>query len=187
MRASAADRSNTLVRMHDVSGSQAVPERFRPVLSALIDMIAEGDVAAMWAHPAIRVGGGDPLLWVRDYPAAVTSLPPQGWDVADAMPVDGQPELWLAIIPLWTEAEGRSNLSLEATVEDRAEGPVVEVRCSPTRTRGSAANSPARSATSGQPEPDPVTIHRPERPPRTLPPSCRGHCPRHNGAGHNPD
>jgi hypothetical protein len=44
------------------------------------------------------------------------------------MPVEGQPGLWPVIIPLWTEAEGRSDLSVEATVEDRVEGPVVEVR-----------------------------------------------------------
>src|ERR1039457_4430561 len=84
MHASAADRPSNLVRLHDMSETQAVPQRFRPVLSALIDMIAEGDVAAMRADPAIRVGVSDPLLWVRDYPGAVTSLPPQGWDLADA-------------------------------------------------------------------------------------------------------
>ena len=38
------------------------------------------------------------------------------------------PELWSVIIPLWTGAEGRSDLLLEATVEDRVEDPVVEVR-----------------------------------------------------------
>ena len=38
------------------------------------------------------------------------------------------PELWSVIIPLWTGAEGRSDLLLEATVEDRVEGPAVEVR-----------------------------------------------------------
>ena len=116
-----------LVRLHGCLGKQTVPERFRPVLSALIDMIADGDVAAMRADPAIRVGFSDPLLWVRVYPGAVTSLPPEGRDLADAVRVGGQPELWSVIIPLWTEAEGRSDLSLEATIEDRPEGPVVEI------------------------------------------------------------
>jgi hypothetical protein len=110
-----------------VSGTPAVPERFRPLLSALIDMIADGDVAAMRADPAIRVGTGDPLLRARDYPGAVISLPAEGWDLSDAVQVGGQPELWSVIIPLWTRAEGRSDLSLEAIVEDRPEGPVVEI------------------------------------------------------------
>ena len=110
-----------------MSGTQAVPERFRPLLSALIHMIADGDVAAMRADPAILVGAGDPLLWVRDYPGVVTALPPQGWDLADAVPADGRPDLWSVVIPLWPEAEGRSDLSLEATIEDRAEGAIVEI------------------------------------------------------------
>jgi hypothetical protein len=79
-------------------GTQAVPERFHPILSALIDMIADGDVAAIRADPAIRVGAGDPLLWVRDYPDIVTALPPQGWDLADAVRIDGHPDLWSVVI-----------------------------------------------------------------------------------------
>jgi hypothetical protein len=45
----------------------------------------------------------------------------------DAVPADGRPDLWSVVIPLWTEAEGRSDLSLEATIEDRAEGAIVEI------------------------------------------------------------
>ena len=57
-----------------MSGSQAVPERFRPVLSALPDMVADGDVAAMRAHPAIRVGAGDPLLRVRASSSSMAAI-----------------------------------------------------------------------------------------------------------------
>ena len=75
IRSRRADRSSNLVRLHEMPGTQAVPERFHTILSALIDMIADGDVAAIRADPAIRVGAGDPLLWVRDYPDVVTALP----------------------------------------------------------------------------------------------------------------
>jgi hypothetical protein len=97
------------------------------LLSALIGMIAAGDVAAMRADPAIRVGAGDPLLWARDYPGAVIPLPADGWDLSDAVQIGGQPGLWSVIIPLWTQAEGRSDLSLEAMVEEGAEGLIVEI------------------------------------------------------------
>jgi hypothetical protein len=97
------------------------------VLSKLIDMIADGDVAAMRADPAIRVGTGDPLLWARSYPGAVISLPAEGWDLSEAAPVGGQSELWWVTIPLWTRTEGGSDLSLEAMIKDRPEGPVVEI------------------------------------------------------------
>jgi hypothetical protein len=110
-----------------VAGPPAVPELFRPLLATLIGMIAEDDVAAMRADPAIRVGAGDPLLWARDYPGAVIPLPAEGWDLSDAVQVGGQPGLWSVIISLWTQAEGRSDLSLEAIVEDRPEGLVVEI------------------------------------------------------------
>jgi hypothetical protein len=44
--------------LHDVSERQAVPDRFRRALSALINMVANGDVAAMRNSPMIRVGAG---------------------------------------------------------------------------------------------------------------------------------
>ena len=53
----------------------------------------------------------------------VIPLPPEGWDLADAVRVGGRPEQWFVAIPLWTSEEGRSDLTLEATVEDRTEGP----------------------------------------------------------------
>lgn len=43
------------------------------------------------------------------------------------MQVAGQPDLWSVTIPLWTDAEGRSDLSLDATVKDCPEGPVEEI------------------------------------------------------------
>jgi hypothetical protein len=41
--------------------------------------------------------------------------------------ISGHPELWSVVIPLWTDTGSRSDLTLEATIEDRAEGPVVEI------------------------------------------------------------
>jgi hypothetical protein len=110
-----------------MSRVQAVPERFRPMLSNLIDMIAGGDTAAMRASPAIRVGSGDPLLWSGIIPARSSPLPAEGWDLVDAVQVARQPDLWSVTIPLWTDAEGRSDLSLDATVKDCPEGPVEEI------------------------------------------------------------
>ena len=53
-----------LVRLPGLPEPQAVPDRFRPALSAVIGMIADGDVAAMRTDPAIRVCEADPLLWI---------------------------------------------------------------------------------------------------------------------------
>ena len=64
---------------------EAVPERFRSVLSAAVGMIADGDVAALHADPGIRVGESDPLARVQAYPGSVIRLPPEAWRAADAM------------------------------------------------------------------------------------------------------
>lgn len=108
-----------------VSQVSAVPERFRPLLAALIDMIAAGDLAAIRADPRIRIRGSDPLLWARDYPGTVTALPSEGWHVADAIQLHADPAKWSVVVPLWTDREGPSDLSLEATIHDLPDGAVI--------------------------------------------------------------
>ena len=81
----------------------------------------------MRADPKIRIRGDDPLLWVRNYPGNLTTLPPEGWDLADAIQLQADPGTWSVVIPLWTSQEGRSDLSLEATVDDLADGPLITI------------------------------------------------------------
>lgn len=107
--------------------ARPVPQRFRPALETVIRLIAAGNVAAMRADPKIRLRVGDPLLWVPDYPATLTALPPEGWDLADAIQLEASPGTWSVVIPLWTGQEGRSDLSLEATINDFDDGPVIMI------------------------------------------------------------
>ena len=85
-----------------------------------------------------------------------------------------------------------------AAPSPRASGPPVR-RCapgspppstaassSPTRTHGCAASSPARSATSGRPGSDQVTIQAAETAAIRPRASRRRHCPRRDAAGHSP-
>jgi len=38
---------------------------------------------------------------------------------ADIVPISGSnPQLWSVVVPLWSQEEGRSDLSLEITVQD---------------------------------------------------------------------
>ena len=55
-----------------------------------------------------------------------------------------------------------------------------------THGAGSAASSPAHSATSGQHEPDQVTIQKTETVRIRPRASRRRHCPRRDAAGHSP-
>jgi hypothetical protein len=105
----------------------AVPERFRAVVADAVALIAAGDLAALREHPRIRLRGGDPLIWVRSYPATVTALPPEAWDIADAIQSRDHTGTWSIVVPLWTLQEGRSDLSLEATAQDLPSGPLITI------------------------------------------------------------
>ena len=74
----------------------------------------------------------------------------------------------------------------DASLRARLTAALERNRRWPRKTPGSAASSPARSATSGHPGPDPVTIQPPETTLITPPPSRQRHCPRRDGAGHSP-
>jgi hypothetical protein len=110
-----------------MAASQAVPERFRVAIAEAIALIAAGDMTALRRHPGIRIPGQDPLTWVRDYPATLTTLPAEAWDIADAIQRQQHPSTWSLVIPLWTLQEGRSDLSLEATAQDLADGPLITI------------------------------------------------------------
>jgi hypothetical protein len=105
----------------------AVPERFRAVVAKAVALIAAGDLAALRDHPGIRLRSQDPLIWVRDYPATITALPAEAWDIADAIENHEHPGTWSLVVPLWTTQEGRSDLSLEATAQDLSAGPLITI------------------------------------------------------------
>lgn len=86
---------------------EQVPERFRAALAAVVDRLVARDFDG-------AVARGDIGRWIRPYPATLIALPPQAWDLADAVPISTGG--WSIRIPLWTEEEGRSDLTLTATV-----------------------------------------------------------------------
>jgi len=104
-----------------------VPDRFRTIVADAVRMIADGDLAAVHEHPQIGIRGDDPLVWVRHYPATITALPAEAWDIADAIEINGHPGTWSLVVPLWTAEEGRSDLSLEATAQDLPSGPAITI------------------------------------------------------------
>jgi hypothetical protein len=105
-----------------------VPERFRPLLSRVVDLVAAGDVDGLRRDPQITLADpDDPLYWVRDYPATVVSLPEEAWRFAGAFTAGGDGCPWYVHLDLWTAEEGRSDLTLEAEVREHRDGLVVEV------------------------------------------------------------
>jgi hypothetical protein len=56
---------------------------------------------------------------VREYGRTVIAPPADAFRLLDVVAVtDSIPPRWSVVVPLWTEQEGRSDLSLEITVEE---------------------------------------------------------------------
>jgi hypothetical protein len=83
-------------------------------------MIADGDVAALRADPGIRVGESDPLAWVQAYSGSVIRLPPEAWRAADAIRLEGCPDAWSVMVPLWTDSESPTTRTISAVPVRRA-------------------------------------------------------------------
>ena len=107
-----------------------VPTRFRPSISRVVARLAAGDYEGLrrdgtQAHP-----DADLSMWIRDYGrdgATLIPLPDEAWDSAEAFELDDEPGTWQVVIDLWTEEEGRSDLSMEALVIDDETDPLVRV------------------------------------------------------------
>jgi hypothetical protein len=102
-----------------------VPTRFRPALAGVVERLAALD------YQGLKRDGIDPFrdtdlsLWIRSYGNSGTTivpLPEGAWSAAEAGRVDAHPGQWWAIVPLWTRDEGMSDLSLEATITESADG-----------------------------------------------------------------
>ena len=99
----------------------AVPQRFRPVIEDVVCRVAAGDYAGLKRDGIDSYPDGDLSLWIREYGdggATLVPLPDEAWDSAQASPADHEPGTWFVVVDLWTLEEGRSDLSLEATVRE---------------------------------------------------------------------
>jgi hypothetical protein len=100
------------------------------VLAAVVERVAAGD------YEGLKRDGIDPYPdaelshWIRNYgPAGATivPLPEEAWASAGAIPVTVRPGEWAVVIPLWTREEGRSDLSMEATILESPSGVSVVI------------------------------------------------------------
>lgn len=108
-----------------------VPERWRPVLSSIIHRLVIGDYAGLAADGLVSYTD-DPTdtsigRWIEEYPATLVDLPPEAWTYSEHAPWVGQAQSWWVIVDLWTAEEGRSDLSMEATVWDDGTSIVAQV------------------------------------------------------------
>jgi hypothetical protein len=94
--------------------------KLRATVSAFTDRLAQGDYDGLCRLArASRLGPADLERVVRDYGRQLVTLSSAAFEALDLVPVShSQPQRWSVVVPLWSKEEGRSDLSLELTLED---------------------------------------------------------------------
>ena len=65
---------------------------------------------------------------VDDYGRTLVEIPDRGWELADSYEIEGRSAAWAIDLPLWTQEEGRSDLTLSLSVSrTEQEGVVVQI------------------------------------------------------------
>ena len=109
----------------------AVPARFRPALSEVVERLAALDYQGLKRDGIDPFPDSDLSLWIRNYGeagATIVPLPGEAWAEANAGQVDSRPGQWWVVLRLWTREEGMSDLSLEATVTEARGGVMVVIK-----------------------------------------------------------
>jgi hypothetical protein len=102
-----------------------VPARFRPALAAVVERLAAGDYQGLKRDGIHPYPNADLCLWIRNYGltgATIVPLPEEAWASAEAIPITGEPGHWGIVLDLWTQEEGKSDLSMEATIVESPDG-----------------------------------------------------------------
>ena len=94
--------------------------KLRGIVSAFTGRLAQDDYEGFCRlAKASRIGAAEVERVVRDYGRHFVTLPIEAFQAVDIVPVlKSNPPRWSVVVPLWSEEEGRSDLSLELTVED---------------------------------------------------------------------
>jgi hypothetical protein len=94
--------------------------KLRATVSALTDRLARRDYDGFCGLARTsRIAASDVGRVVREYGRSLTPLPIAPFQSVDVVPISGSdPQRWSVVVPLWSQEEGRSDLSLELTVED---------------------------------------------------------------------
>lgn len=112
----------------DSQNEGPIPSAWRPILENIVDAfvrhdyrLADGvsDVAPVSAETAAQIRG-----YIEQYGATLVALPQASWESSVCIWMEDH---WDALIDLWTEEEGRSDLVLQVQVSDPGSGYVVNV------------------------------------------------------------
>lgn len=105
-----------------------IPSAWRPILKSIADAFAREDyllkVGISGVAPISEETAEHVRDYIRDYGAKLVELPPQSWDTSVCIWMGDH---WDALVDLWTEDEGRSDLVLEVKVSEVGSGYLVAI------------------------------------------------------------
>jgi len=104
-----------------------IPEKFHEPINSLIEKLVQKDYAGLERNgQARRLGAAGLREAVAEYGRQLTRVPPEAFELSDAVAIDFQPGNWNVNMNLWTVEEGRSDLTLTLTASD-LDGRIVVV------------------------------------------------------------
>jgi len=105
-----------------------IPTQLRPALRSVVDELVRGNYAALERDGrAGRVGAEGLQRAIAEYRRHLIDLPDEAFEVSGAIEVTNQARTWAVDLDLWTEEEGRSDLTLSATVTETSSGVQVKI------------------------------------------------------------
>jgi hypothetical protein len=106
----------------------SIPEKLRPALRSVVDALVTQNYAALEADGrAGRVGAAGLEQAIARYGRRLVPLPEAAFEASMAYQHDAQRSHWAVDLDLWTAEEGRSDLTLSATVVEDGDDVRVEI------------------------------------------------------------
>jgi len=113
---------------HGMAEQQPIPLEWRSVFCRIADALAAGNYSFDPAIPSVAPVSGSTVSqirdYVQDYGAKLVALPDETWESSVCI---RNGDHWDALVDLWTQEEGRSDLVLHAHVVPTGSAFVVEV------------------------------------------------------------
>jgi hypothetical protein len=112
----------------DGSKERPIPSVWRPVFREIVSAFVKGDYRLLAGVPCVEPV---PIKvatqienYIQDYGATLTQLPEEAWHSSVCIWTGSH---WDALVDLWTEAEGRSDLVLAVRVSEAKPGFVFTI------------------------------------------------------------
>lgn len=105
-----------------------IPSAWRPTFVRIVDALVRRDYRLQAGVPGVAPVSEDTAAhirdYVQDYGATLAALPEESWETSLCHWTGSH---WDALVDLWTEEEGRSDLVLEVRVRETDDGCLVNV------------------------------------------------------------